>query len=115
MNRLVIAVALALTSCAPLAVGTPPAPLAQTAVDDMAVAFGWLGYDAALTAADLAVASGRLKGQSAANVKAGLMKVSAALRAASAARRAGNAADYGLALAEARRALAAAQSLIPKG
>lgn len=106
-----LAAALALSGCS-LAGGAlsglPPAPAAvadATTLDEQAALGVELAYQAARTAAEIAVDSGILKGAAAAKVAQLDQQAFLAVAVVRQAYRTGNAADYGTALGEARRTI----------
>lgn len=102
--------ALALASCAPLTVGTGPAPIADSTILDEKAALGVeLAYKVARTLAETAVDVGLVKPGTplARRVADADNRAYAAVQAARAAYRAGNAASYGAAVSQALGAVEA--------
>lgn len=112
MKRLLLisALALSLTGCQ--ALGTlmaPPAPAAvanQTVLDEQGAIGVELAYKAARIAVEMAVDAGFLKGEAASRAAAADDAAFAAVAGVRAAYRAGNAQSYGIAMADARTAVA---------
>lgn len=112
--------ALSLAGCAPLLGALtsvalpPPAPLAQTVVDERALNLAWEAYDTVLTTVDGLVEAGVLVRNTprALQVRSALIQVRTGLNAATAAARAGNAATYAEALASATQAYSQVRSLL---
>lgn len=92
----------------------PPAPLAQTTIDDAGLSAAWKSFDAALDAIDLLVDANVLKPGTprAVGIADGIDKVKVALQTAERAAAAGSATDYRTALAEAKAALDGIRTLL---
>lgn len=107
----------ALTACTiPAGTGSiPSAPVVaadKTVLDEKAALGAELAYQAARTAAELAVDAGLIKGETARKVADADNRAYRALGAARAAYRAGNASSYSAALDEARAAVSEILSLV---
>ncbi len=110
--------ALALTGCAPgllSGLGTaPPAPLAQTTIDDKALDTAWKAFDLSLdainTLGDLGyIVPGTPRGKA---IAAAIRKVNTALAAAERLAAAGSARDYATALREAANGIGEIRAII---
>jgi len=118
LRILIAAATLMLAACTPAGTApgliVPPAPLAATAVDDQAIAFGFEAFDTLLTTVDALVAAKVLKPGSdqALKVRTYLIATKAGLNAASAAQKAGSAEQLDAALREARCSLHLAQAAL---
>lgn len=93
---------------------TPPAPLAQTVIDDQAVVFGYQALDTTLTVVDALVATGAITpGSVKANRIADIIDTTRDwLNAAAAAQKVGQAHSYREAMANAKAALAKLKTAI---
>ena len=122
MKKLLLAPALALclSGCAGLGAlmgataGPPPAPLANTVIDDQAVNFALESFDAALSLIDAAVDAGKIKPGTpqAKALAAKIRQVQHFLAVADAAQKGGQAATYADAFHQARTALAELRTAI---
>lgn len=114
MKIIFMATALALASCQPGSVLNPPAPLAQTTIDEKGLIVALQTFDTVLTAVDRLVAAGVIKPGSprAVAIADAIHNAKIAFQAASAAQRAGNATGYLTALTNAQTAIAQVNSLI---
>lgn len=110
-HTLILLGALTLSACQlpAIAIGSPaaPAPLAQTVVDDKALAAAWSSFDVALDGINILIDTGYIKPGTAKAIKVadGIDKVTGFLTAAESAAAAGSAKDYGIALANVRGAI----------
>lgn len=108
MKKIVLAISLALTlsGCAGLGtlpVGSSPAPLAQTSIDDRALDTAWRSFDVALDAINLLTDSNVIVPgtPTARSIATAIRKVNRALAAAERFAASGSSSEYSTALAEA--------------
>ena len=100
--------ALSLGACMPIGLNSAPAPLAATAIDDVALRTAWQGFEVAIQTITLLRQAGVIKAgsPSALKIADGIDRVTAALNAAEHAATVGSTTDYTVALTEARAAIA---------
>lgn len=114
MKKILIALSLAVSACAPGGVLSTPAPLTHTVLDEKALILALQTFDTVLTAVDRLVAAGVITPGSprAVQIADAIEKAKVAYQAASAAQRAGSSTNYLAELANAGSAVAQINSLL---